>query len=84
MALVKDYFEKTKQYIQEYGEKTVVLMQVGAFFEIYGLKEEDDADEEITFENIVEEAVDPETKPETEFFIFDPVETEAFELPLKK
>ena len=40
MALVKDYFEKTKQYIQEYGEKTVVLMQVGAFFEIYGLKEE--------------------------------------------
>jgi len=41
MALVKDYFEKTEQYQKEYGEKTVVLMQVGAFFEIYGLKDID-------------------------------------------
>jgi DNA mismatch repair protein MutS len=38
MSLIKDYFEKTKQYQTEYGEKTVVLMQVGAFFEVYGLK----------------------------------------------
>ena len=36
MALVKDYFEKTKYYKQEYGEKTLVLMQVGSFFEVYG------------------------------------------------
>lgn len=41
MSLVKDYFLKTEQYQKEYGEKTVVLMQVGAFFEIYGLKDID-------------------------------------------
>jgi DNA mismatch repair protein MutS len=38
MALVKDYFEKTKMYQKQYGEKTLVLMQVGAFFEVYGLQ----------------------------------------------
>ena len=41
MALVKDYFLKTKNYEKEYGEKTVLLMQVGAFFEIYGEKDID-------------------------------------------
>ena len=39
MALIKDYFLKTNKYIQEYGENTILLMQVGAFFEVYGLKE---------------------------------------------
>lgn len=38
MALVKDYLEKTIQYQQQYGEKTLLLMQVGAFFEVYGLE----------------------------------------------
>ena len=42
MSLIKDYFEKTNKYIEEYGEKTIVLMQVGAFFEVYGLKNEND------------------------------------------
>jgi DNA mismatch repair protein MutS len=37
MALVKEYFELTKKYNEEYGENTIVLMQVGAFFEVYGL-----------------------------------------------
>jgi len=41
MALVKDYFDKTRQWQKEYGSNTVVLMQVGAFFEVYGLLEED-------------------------------------------
>ncbi len=27
---------------QEYGEKTIVLMQVGSFFEVYALKRGDD------------------------------------------
>lgn len=40
MSLIKDYFEKTKKYIEEYGNSTVVLIQVGAFFEVYGLKNE--------------------------------------------
>ena len=38
MALVKEYFELTKKYQSEYGKNTVVLMQVGAFFEVYGLQ----------------------------------------------
>lgn len=38
MALVKDYFEKTKMYQKQFGENTLVLMQVGAFFEVYGLQ----------------------------------------------
>ena len=42
MSLIKDYFEKTKKHIDEYGELTIVLMQVGAFFEVYGLKDTND------------------------------------------
>jgi DNA mismatch repair protein MutS len=37
MALIKEYFDLTKQYCNEYGEKTILLMQVGAFFEVYGI-----------------------------------------------
>lgn len=44
MALVKDYFEKTKMYQKQYGEKTLVLMQVGAFFEVYGLQNKSNGD----------------------------------------
>ena len=52
MALVKDYFEKTKSYQQQYGKKTLVLMQVGAFFEVYGLQNKET--QEITGSAIVE------------------------------
>lgn len=38
MTLVKEYFELTNKYQSEYGKNTVVLMQVGAFFEVYGLQ----------------------------------------------
>ncbi len=41
MALVKEYFELTKKYIDEYGENTVLLMQVGSFMECYGLIDPD-------------------------------------------
>ena len=37
MSLVKDYFTKTKEWEKEYGPNTVVFMQVGAFFEVYGI-----------------------------------------------
>jgi len=37
MALIKEYFELTKLHQDEYGENTIVLMQVGSFFEVYGL-----------------------------------------------
>ena len=36
MALIKEYFALTEKYTSEYGANTVVLLQVGAFFEVYG------------------------------------------------
>ena len=39
MALVKEYFELTAKYEDLYGKKTFLLMQVGAFFEVYGKRE---------------------------------------------
>jgi DNA mismatch repair protein MutS len=36
MALIKEYFTLTEKYTAEYGANTVVLLQVGAFFEVYG------------------------------------------------
>ena len=37
MSLIKEYFELTKRYQNEYGDKTILLMQVGSFFEVYGI-----------------------------------------------
>ena len=39
MTLIKEYLELTKEYSIEYGELTIILMQNGAFFEVYGLKD---------------------------------------------
>lgn len=38
MSITKEYFELTKKHKAEYGEKTVVLMLVGVFYEIYAIK----------------------------------------------
>jgi len=35
--MIEEYFELNKKYQSEYGEKTILLMQVGSFFEVYGL-----------------------------------------------
>jgi DNA mismatch repair protein MutS len=40
MALIKEYFDLTKKYQDEYGENTILLMQVGSFFEVYGIYNE--------------------------------------------
>ena len=37
MALIKEYFDLTKRYQDEYGDNTILLMQVGSFFEVYGM-----------------------------------------------
>jgi preprotein translocase subunit SecA len=42
MALIKEFFELTKKYEEEYGINTVFLIQVGSFFECYGLKDNND------------------------------------------
>jgi DNA mismatch repair protein MutS len=39
MALVKEYFELTKKYQTDYGENTLLLMQVGSFFEVYATRD---------------------------------------------
>ena len=46
-SIVIDYFELSQKYKQIYGEKTVVLLQVGSFFEIYALKNPDNSNYEI-------------------------------------
>ena len=38
MALILSYLEHTKKYAEEYGDKTIVLMMVGSFYEMYGEK----------------------------------------------
>ena len=42
MALIKEFFELTTKYEEEYGKNTVFLIQVGSFFECYGLKDSND------------------------------------------
>lgn len=36
-----EYFKYTKEYQTKYGNKVVVLLQVGAFFEVYGVRDND-------------------------------------------
>lgn len=43
-GIYEEYFRLTKEYKAKYGTNTVVLMQVGAFFEVYGLKRPDTGD----------------------------------------
>ena len=38
MALVKEYLALTVQWKKEYGDKTLILMEVGSFFEVYALQ----------------------------------------------
>ena len=38
MSLIKNYFKLTDKFKNIYGEKTIVYIQVGAFLEVYGLK----------------------------------------------
>ena len=47
MTIVDDYINYTNEYKNQYGEKTVVLMQVGSFFEMYGTSKEGADVEEI-------------------------------------
>ena len=38
ISIYKEYFDSTIEYTKIYGDKTVVFMQVGSFYEMYGLK----------------------------------------------
>lgn len=37
-SIYKEYFDSTIEYTQKHGDKTIVFMQVGSFYEMYGLK----------------------------------------------
>ena len=54
MALVKDYFKKTDDLKRDYGNKSIVLIQVGAFYEVYGLYEDNNDGSSLTGSNINE------------------------------
>jgi DNA mismatch repair protein MutS len=45
-SLVADYLQLSKKYMDKYGRRTIVLMQVGVFFEMYGLKRTGSSDSE--------------------------------------
>ena len=47
-SLIEDYFEYTKKHVNEYGEKCIVLMMVGAFYEMYGIREKGNTNSIIT------------------------------------
>lgn len=49
MPIVEEYISLTKKWQDEYGENTIVLMQVGKFFEMYGFM---DGNGRITGSNI--------------------------------
>ena len=38
MSLITTYLKLTKEYSEKYGDRTVILMMVGSFYEIYGEK----------------------------------------------
>ncbi len=41
-SIYNEYFDYTDEYTSKYGEQTVIFLQVGAFFEIYGVKTPND------------------------------------------
>lgn len=51
MSFLKQYFDLTNEYQAKYGPRTLVLMQCGAFFEVYAKKNDDGS---IHGSNIVE------------------------------
>jgi len=56
MSIYDEYFNYTTEYMQKYGNNTIVLLQVGAFFEIYGIKNQSTG--EITDDSLIVEMAD--------------------------
>ena len=65
-SIVCEYLQYTKENKEKYGEKTIVLLQVGSFFEAYGYQGEDGkicgSNVSDVFENILEFKVNPKAK----------------------
>lgn len=41
VSIYTEYFQLTKKYQEKYGKSTIVLLQVGAFFEVYGFRSDE-------------------------------------------
>ena len=41
-SLITEYLDLQEKYQKKWGEKTIVLMEVGSFFEIYGVVNENE------------------------------------------
>ena len=52
MSLVKEYFSKLDEYSKKYNNTICILMQVGSFYEIYGLSDADTIHHVTTLLNI--------------------------------
>ena len=50
MSMLKEYFGLYRKYCEEYGDKTILLYQVGAFYEVYTTLNES---KEVTDNNII-------------------------------
>ena len=65
MPIVKDYIGYTQKWKKEYGEKTIVLMQCGSFFEVYAAKNKEGAfygSDIVAFSNICDMIIAPKSK----------------------
>ena len=54
MALIKEYFELTDKYKNEYGERTIVLIQCGSFMEVYAMISENKESKESNFSQFLD------------------------------
>ena len=41
MTIIDDYLTLQRDYSIKYGKKTVVIMEIGTFYEMYGIREND-------------------------------------------
>tara|TARA_B100001248_G_scaffold260222_2_gene247867 strand:- start:1667 stop:4702 length:3036 start_codon:yes stop_codon:yes gene_type:complete len=41
MTIIDDFLTLQKKYTAQYGKKTIVIMEVGSFYEMYGIREDD-------------------------------------------
>ena len=41
MTLAEDYFKYVEEFTASHGKKTIVLIQVGSFYEVYGILNND-------------------------------------------
>ena len=54
MTMINKYLQLAKTYKDKYGDNTILLMQVGSFYEMYAKKNKDNYTNIIAFKNITD------------------------------